>query len=585
MSTARGYAAGTRAAGTRTSDVIVQNVSHELVASDRLRAIRETVDLLETDLGGMIQAVEQAAEKVRQGARASAESLRSIRVRTEALVAQSQDARSNAAQFAHSSEELAQSFNEVGRRVREADTLAGEAGAATSAATQTIDRLRSSSAQIGQVAAVIEKITKQTNLLALNATIEAARAGDVGKGFAVVAAEVKELSVQTQQATDDIKRKISMLQSDAADLIDAVQRIARVIDTMRPMFSAVAGAVEQQVVTANNLSASAGETSRFVAMVADGARDIKASSADTMARAAEADASGKDVLTLAEKLKTRCVIFLRQTEIGDRRRHDRLPCDLAISLQGHSGAIEGHTADISEGGVLMRPSDARTIAGGVKLRSEIAGLGSCNVEVVNYSHLGLHLHFVDPGSQMRTALLSKLEAIRTENQEFIERAMATAQKISALFEDALARGVITEDQLFDSAYIPIEGTNPLQYRTRFLDWMESVLPDIQEPLRESDERMVFCAAVDRNAYLPVHNRIYSQPQRPDDVTWNTANCRNRRIFDDRAGLAAARNTRPYLIQNYPRDMGNGTTIMMQEIDSPIRVNGKHWGGFRTAYRL
>ena len=69
------------------------------------------------------------------------------------------------------------------------------------------------------------------------------------------------------------------------------------------------------------------------------------------------------------------------------------------------------------------------------------------------------------------------------------------------------------------------------------------------------------------------------------MAWNIANCRNRRIFDDRAGLCAARSARPYLIQSYPRDMGNGVTIWMKEIDVPIRVLGRHWGGFRTAYRL
>jgi hypothetical protein len=26
-------------------------------------------------------------------------------------------------------------------------------------------------------------------------------------------------------------------------------------------------------------------------------------------------------------------------------------------------------------------------------------------------------------------------------------------------------------------------------------------------------------------------------------------------------------------------------VTMREIDGPIRVNGRHWGGFRTAYRL
>ena len=43
--------------------------------------------------------------------------------------------------------------------------------------------------------------------------------------------------------------------------------------------------------------------------------------------------------------------------------------------------------------------------------------------------------------------------------------------------------------------------------------------------------------------------------------------------------------RPSLIQSYPRDMGNGTIIMMREIDAPIRVLGEHWGGFRTAYKM
>jgi methyl-accepting chemotaxis protein len=139
--------------------------------------------------------------------------------------------------------------------------------------------------------------------------------------------------------------------------------------------------------------------------------------------------------------------------------------------------------------------------------------------------------------------------------------------------------------LFDNDYVPIEGTDPIQHRTRFLSALEDVLPSIQEPLLASDPRMVFCAAVDRNGYLPVHNRKYSLPQRPGEAVWNTANSRNRRIFDDRAGLTAGRNVRPYIIQVYPRDMGNGVTIMMREIDAPIRVFGKHWGGFRSAYKL
>ena len=114
--------------------------------------------------------------------------------------------------------------------------------------------------------------------------------------------------------------------------------------------------------------------------------------------------------------------------------------------------------------------------------------------------------------------------------------------------------------------------------------IEQLLPAIQEPLLASDKRMVFCAAVDRNGYLPVHNAAYSKPQRRGDVVWNTAHSRNRRIFDDRAGLSAGRVVRRYLIQNYPRDMGDHID-MMWEIGAPIRVYGKQWGGLRTAYTL
>ena len=111
-------------------------------------------------------------------------------------------------------------------------------------------------------------------------------------------------------------------------------------------------------------------------------------------------------------------------------------------------------------------------------------------------------------------------------------------------------------------------------------------PDIDvAKLHAKSDKIVFCAAVDRNGYLPVHNKVYSHPQRPGDVAWNTAHSRNRRIFNDTAGLAAGRNQRTYLIQSYARDMGNGITIMMREIDVPIRVRGRHWGGFRTAYKL
>ncbi|MFD2855637.1 hypothetical protein ACFSZS_13950 [Seohaeicola zhoushanensis] len=140
----------------------------------------------------------------------------------------------------------------------------------------------------------------------------------------------------------------------------------------------------------------------------------------------------------------------------------------------------------------------------------------------------------------------------------------------------MAQGRITREDLFDHDYRPIEGSNPQQFMTRFTGLTDRLFPEVQEAALTIDPRVVFCVAIDTNGYLPTHNRKFSQPQR-NDVAWNTANCRNRRIFDDRVGLKAGRNQMPFLLQVYRRDMGGGSYAMMKDVSAPIRVGGKHWG--------
>src|SRR5664279_5366985 len=547
-------------------------------------SIRETIDLLELDLSAMIREVERAAAAVRGGASASAEALTAIRSSTEIIAAKSQDAKRDADQVAGATYELAQSSSQIDQQVRVASSLTDDAGDAATAANQSVDGLKSSSAEIGKVVNLIANIAQQTNLLALNATIEAARAGQAGRGFAVVAAEVKALSVQTQTAIEAIKLKIEKLQNDAALSIAAVHRISEATKAVRPVFSSIAGAVQSQAETTNGLSRNASQSSHFIGAVADGVTEIKQAAVGATTQGEIVDHSGLEFSRLAERLRTRFVIFLRLTEMGDRRRHERLPCELAVDIQLGATVVRGQTADISENGMLVRLLEPQTLPVNTVLTAQIATVGVCRLRLVNQSMLGLHFQFDNLDENTHSILKGKLAKIRSDNTEFIDLAIDTAHRISTLFEDAITQRKISLDDLFDNNYVPIPGTDPLQHHTRFLDLLDGILPDIQEPLLASDKRMVFCAAVDRNGYLPVHNKVYSQPQRPGQLIWNTANCRNRRIFDDRAGLSAGRVVRPYLIQNYPRQMGDRID-MMWEIGAPIRVFGKQWGGFRTAYKL
>ncbi len=174
--------------------------------------------------------------------------------------------------------------------------------------------------------------------------------------------------------------------------------------------------------------------------------------------------------------------------------------------------------------------------------------------------------------------------IETSDTRFIKEIQERAQQVVAVFEKALAEGKISQEDLFSEDYQPIPDTNPQQHQTSFVDLTDALLPPIQDPMLDFDPKVVFCIAVDRNAYVPTHQREHSQPQ-GDDPEWNEAYCRNRRIFDNRTTRAAAQSTKPFLLQTYRRDMGGGRFTLLKSLSAPITVQGRHWGGLWLGYKL
>ncbi|MBV9459577.1 MAG: methyl-accepting chemotaxis protein, partial [Bradyrhizobium sp.] len=173
--------------------------------------------------------------------------------------------------------------------------------------------------------------------------------------------------------------------------------------------------------------------------------------------------------------------------------------------------------------------------------------------------------------------------VETSDAPLIRVVVDTAKRISAEFEAAIGRGEITLERLMDENYREIPGTDPKQYLTNYVEFTDRVLPAIQDPIQKSDPRIVFCVAWAKGGYLPTHNPNYRQPQGKDPV-WNNANCRNRRLFNDRAVKKVAANTRPFLVQTYRRDMGGGNFVLMKDLSSPIVIRGRHWGAFRMGFR-
>jgi len=545
---------------------------------------REILELLELELEAMIRQLERAASSVASGAESTASTLSAIRHRTDALNDRTSDAQMTAETFSYAAEKFTESAHGIGAQVRNASRLADEASAAAHEASLNVERLRESSAAIGNVVNLIASIAKQTTLLALNSTIEAARAGAAGKGFAVVASEVKALAVQTQNATEEIKKKIDTLQADASTSFDAVHRITAAIEAIRPVFAHVNGAVAEQNEVTSEIAQNAASASQFIVSVGTSSAEIDSAAKDAEQHGESVAQAGKAVTMFADKLKTRCAVLLRKGE-HDQRKAERLPCRLQIDIATQPSQLHAEVFELSLEGILIGGPGVDRLPTHQVLKAVLQDIGACEIRVTAQTSAGAQAEFISPDAALKDRIEDKVWSIHDENTEFVTRAMEAGDAITKIFENAVSNGDVAIDDLFDENYVEIAGSNPVQYRTRFLDWADRALPDLQEKILGMDARAAFCAAIDRNGYLPVHNRIYSQPQRAGDVTWNTANARNRRIFNDPAGLAAGRNIRSYLIQSYARDMGNGKTVMMREIDVPIRVNGRHWGGFRTAYKI
>jgi methyl-accepting chemotaxis protein len=187
-------------------------------------------------------------------------------------------------------EEMGASIGEIARSAGEAAHVAADAASISAAVTETVGKLGDSSRQIGEIAKVISAIAEQTNLLALNATIEAARAGEQGKGFAVVAGEVKELASETARATADIDTRIAAIQTDTADVVQAISQISQVIDRINGLQTTIASAIEEQTATT-------GEMSRNIGDVATGSAGI---SADVTAVAATAGTTTTGVTAIRD---------------------------------------------------------------------------------------------------------------------------------------------------------------------------------------------------------------------------------------------------------------------------------------------
>ncbi len=171
------------------------------------------------------------------------------------------------------SEQMSSTVGEIAENSELARQTTANAVIGADSAQKSVDNLGVAASEINKIIDVIVEIAEQTKLLALNATIEAARAGEAGKGFAVVAGEVKELAKQTNDATADIRKKISSMQLSTENTIQEITRISGIINDVDQIVSSIASSVEEQSVTTKEISKNICTVANVVSDMSDQTKD------------------------------------------------------------------------------------------------------------------------------------------------------------------------------------------------------------------------------------------------------------------------------------------------------------------------
>ncbi len=361
----------------------------------------------------------------------------------------------------------------------------------------------------------------------------------------------------------NVTEEVNMIDTKLSTFTETVMMLSKNSDSIRDIVSMIKDISDQTNLLALNAAieaARAGEQGRGFAVVADEVRKLA-----ERVNSATGDISGN-----IDEMRDQVSSTLSEIkEINE--------------FTSHLKNVVGKTSDNFKGMLSDFENNSHQING---IAQTIENLSQTN-EDIHEKVSDIRTLSIQTSRQMQEteAYTSDLFDIAEEMQEDMSTFMVGTGLVLEVIRKTAGYKDIFEGKLreyhhkginvFDKNYKEIPGSNPKRYKTAYDELFEKELQPVYDKALLDIQGAIYVLCVDEGGYAPSHNSKFSKPP-TGKYEIDLLNCRDKRIFNDKVGMALARNTRPFLLQTYMRDTGE----TINDFSMPIFVEGKHWGALR-----